>query len=202
VSRILSHKCLALLLALCIAVGSSAYAAVVKAPDYFVHAAMMRVFTTYLEWPDRSARKNNIAICVYGDSKIISDSDVAESYRKNPPSPDVTLSVQAIKDWHSAAKNCQILFIDASEEKKIPDIIAGLKGAPVLTISNAEGFVGEGGMIEFVSETLLDENGKVIILEDGSERKGVRYIISRTAINAAGINITNPDILATAKARK
>jgi hypothetical protein len=195
-----TYKCLAILLVLCVtAAGSNAYAEDNRPkPDYVVYAAFMGLFTAYLEWPD----SNKVSICVYGDSEIASDPDIANKMYAKAPKPGMTLSLHSVKDWHIAAKNCQILFIAASEEKKIPDIIAGLKSVPVLTVSEATGFADEGGMIELFAEPKLGDDGKVLLNEDGSEKKSVRYIIRGSAIKAAGINITNPEILAKAKDRK
>jgi|SRR5579862_8663311 len=49
-----------------------------------------------------------------------------------------------------------ILFISASERKKLPMILSGLHGASVLTVADTPGFLEAGGMIQF-----LNENGRV-----------------------------------------
>ena len=142
----------------------------------------MRLFTSFLQWPSNPPTIN---VCVYGESKIPGSALIQNLYSK-PPTGGLPLSLQTIKDWKSAAKNCQVLFIDASEEAKLDEITVALKAYPVVTISNVDKFTEKGGMIEFVSE---DTEGKSV----------VRYIVNRNHLKASGINITNPEILAKAK---
>ncbi|MDB6027738.1 MAG: YfiR family protein [Verrucomicrobiales bacterium] len=48
-------------------------------------------------------------------------------------------------------KNCQILFISTSEEARFLDILARLKGQPVLTVGESEGFARKGGAVRFLT---------------------------------------------------
>jgi len=45
--------------------------------------------------------------------------------------------------------SCQVLFIPSSHSDEVQSILEKLEGAPVLTISDVEGFLEKGGMIEF-----------------------------------------------------
>jgi len=65
-----------------------------------------------------------------------------------------------------------LLFICSSERKNIGSIIASLQGAPVLTVSDVDGFLEAGGMIN-----LVVRNNKV------------RWGINRTALNSAGLHL-------------
>jgi hypothetical protein len=47
---------------------------------------------------------------------------------------------------------CNILFISESEKKRMPAILAGLRGTSVLTVADMDNFIGSGGMIQFVVE--------------------------------------------------
>jgi TRAP-type mannitol/chloroaromatic compound transport system permease large subunit len=51
----------------------------------------------------------------------------------------------------NAALHCHIVFISKSEVAIYKDIVAALKGQPVLTVSDMENFAEQGGMIGFVS---------------------------------------------------
>ncbi len=42
---------------------------------------------------------------------------------------------------------CQVLFIDREEPSRVPNLLARLKDAPVLTVGETEEFVKQGGMI-------------------------------------------------------
>jgi hypothetical protein len=45
-----------------------------------------------------------------------------------------------------------ILFISASEKKRLPQILAGLRGSSVLTIAEMDRFIEAGGVIQFTFE--------------------------------------------------
>ena len=48
-------------------------------------------------------------------------------------------------------KDCHILFINHSRRSDLEELLADLKGRNILTVSDAEDFVEEGGMIRFVN---------------------------------------------------
>jgi hypothetical protein len=45
---------------------------------------------------------------------------------------------------------CHLAFLDADAATTPADFVAALKGAPVLTVGNARGFVAAGGMLGLV----------------------------------------------------
>jgi hypothetical protein len=45
---------------------------------------------------------------------------------------------------------CNVLFISASEKKRLSSILAALRGSSVLTVSDMDNFVESGGMVQFV----------------------------------------------------
>ena len=49
-------------------------------------------------------------------------------------------------------RGAHLLFISASERKRIPVILSSLHGSSVLTVSDAVGFLDAGGMIQFLKE--------------------------------------------------
>jgi YfiR/HmsC-like len=49
-------------------------------------------------------------------------------------------------------RGATILFISASEKKRLPQILASLHGTSVLTDADTDGFLTAGGMIQFLSE--------------------------------------------------
>ncbi len=69
---------------------------------------------------------------------------------------------------------CHILFISASEKKRLPSILAALSGSSVLTVADMENFTGSGGMIQFV-------------MEDGS----VRFAINVGATSRARLKVSS-----------
>ncbi len=47
---------------------------------------------------------------------------------------------------------CNLLFISASEKKRLPSILAALRGSSVLTVSDMDNFVDSGGMVQLVAD--------------------------------------------------
>ena len=58
------------------------------------------------------------------------------------------LEVRRVASVEEGARG-QILFISKSEERRLPAILAVLRGTPVLTVSDIRDFAERGGMIGF-----------------------------------------------------
>lgn len=50
------------------------------------------------------------------------------------------------------ARNCQLLFISTSEETRLEEVFAALKGRSILTVGESKDFALRGGMIQFITE--------------------------------------------------
>jgi hypothetical protein len=112
-----------------------------------VEASCLVNFSRFMEWPS-SAFQNSKAPFVIGivgrnpfglDLALVASRDSAEGraieVRKFGPGDDL----------HA----CQILFIGWPNQKLVMQILTSLNGSSVLTVSDADGFVNWGGMIEF-----------------------------------------------------
>ncbi|BFM14233.1 hypothetical protein R50073_04160 [Maricurvus nonylphenolicus] len=53
-------------------------------------------------------------------------------------------------DQLGGLRQCQIVFIDETHAHTIKEIIKPLDNLPILTVSDAEGFAAQGGMVGFV----------------------------------------------------
>ena len=69
---------------------------------------------------------------------------------------------------------CHILYIGQSETKRLDRLLEGLKGKPVLMVSDIAGSVAHGVMIEFVTE-----------------RNRVRLRVNPEAAKAAGLTLSS-----------
>jgi hypothetical protein len=122
----------------------------VKPSEYELKAAFLFNFAKFVEWPPDAFANTNAPIIigvlgenVFGNSleKIINDRKVNNrSFQfRNFESP-------------SEATNCQILFITASKKNDFAKIVTALHNASVLTVSETDGFLKAGGMINFLFE--------------------------------------------------
>ena len=69
------------------------------------------------------------------------------------------------------AVSSHVLFISASEEARLPAILAVLEETPVLTVSDLERFTERGGMIAL---RLVDRKVHFDINMDATERAGLK----------------------------
>jgi hypothetical protein len=117
--------------------------------EYEVKAAFLFNFAKFVEWPPESFREHDaLAICVFGEDPFggILESTVAGEKLGGRP-----LQVRQV-ERASELKSCQIVFISQSERERVPEILAGLRGANVLTVGENGRFAEQGGMVRFFLE--------------------------------------------------
>ena len=121
-----------------------------KPSEYEVKAAFLFNFAKFVEWPPDAFANANAPIVigilgenVFGDSleKIIHDRKVNNRGFQFRNFDSIT-----------EATNCQILFISPAKKNDFAKIIATLHDTSVLTVSQTDGFLKAGGMINFLFE--------------------------------------------------
>jgi hypothetical protein len=150
--------------------------------EYEVKAAFMYNFLKFIDWPEEKTAKtgNQITICILGQDPFGGAADILKG--KKVEERDVVLkrieSLQQLKDaadangQMDALKKCHLLFICKSEQKNTKEIIDLVKNSGVLTVADTQGFLDDGGIVNF-------------IIEDNK----VRFDINLTASEKAGIKI-------------
>jgi uncharacterized protein DUF4154 len=120
------------------------------ATEYQVKAAYLFNFLKFVEWPDDPAADPHAkwVIGFVGDTPI--GDELAQLIAgKNVLGRDLQLKkLQATDDLRA----CNVLFISESEKKRLPPILAELRGSSVLTVADMDNFIGSGGMIQFLVE--------------------------------------------------
>lgn len=118
-------------------------------------------FTNYIDWPESRSVSQ---VCIYGDGPV-------EAALRYIADQQKTITVKAVSDV-SQMGACHILFI--GDERTMADARAAAKSAepkPILTVSEHRGFVGQGGMIEFVYG---DDALKISIHKTRLEQAGLK----------------------------
>jgi hypothetical protein len=150
--------------------------------EYEVKAAFMYNFLKFVDWPEEKTAKtgNQITIGIIGQDPFGTAADILKG--KKVEERDVVLkrfdSLQQLKDAADAnaqmdiLKKCNLLFICQSERKNTKEIFDILKNNGVLTVSDTQGFLEDGGIVNFV-------------IEDNK----VRFDINLTASEKAGLKI-------------
>lgn len=138
--------------------------------EYQIKAGFLYKFLFFVEWPEEVTSQSEDAITIgiigqdpFGNSfeavegRIIQERKlVIQRFAKDTPSESL--------------KHCHILFISASFKEDIKKILQSMRDHPVLTVSEVEGFLELGGMLNF------------IVQEDR-----VRFEINRGVADAVGI---------------
>lgn len=122
--------------------------------EYQVKAAYLFNFLKFVEYPSESFADPlaPIVIGILGDDPFGSALPQVVTGKTVQGRDLVVRSYRAGEDLRGA----HILFISASEKKRLPVILTSLHGSSVLTVSDMEGFLDAGGMVQF-----LNENGRV-----------------------------------------
>ena len=112
-----------------------------------IEAAMLRNFARYVTWPSTAFPSDNSPwrLCVLGSDPFGSLLDRTVGGRIEQGR---SFSIVRATD-PAALASCHIVFIAATETPKRRAALAAWKGLPILTVSDAPGFLQEGGAIRF-----------------------------------------------------
>ena len=116
--------------------------------EYELKAGVLYHIIEYVQWPTTALSNNPTAIQI-GLLGEIPFADALEVLN-GKTIQGRELMVKHVSDAQAAA-SCQVLFISASEKTRISEIVAMLKDHPVLTVSEIEGFVEQGGMVNLIA---------------------------------------------------
>ncbi|MGN6646828.1 MAG: YfiR family protein [Cytophaga sp.] len=140
--------------------------------EYQIKAVFIFNFTQFVEWPANTfaTPQSPLIIGILGQDPFGSYLDQTIASEKVNGHPMIIKRFQRIED----IKECHLLFIHAAETVKMPQIISNLKGKSVLTVSDASGFIKQGGMIRFFT---VDNK--------------IQFQINPDAAKAAGLTISS-----------
>jgi hypothetical protein len=154
---------------------SFALAAAVQAAEpreFEIKAVFLFNFAEFVDWPVEAFREaqSPLVIGILGEDPFgayLDDAVRGEKVRNR------TLVVRRFSRVEDVSE-CQILFISGSEDTRLEQILASLKGRSILTVSDLDGFSRMGGMIRFVTE-----------------KSRIRLKINLEAAKAAGLTISS-----------
>ena len=119
-----------------------------KASESAVKATYLYNFSRFVQWPAdaASAKGSSFSICVLGEDPFGSVLDSTLSGESIGGKAVVARRVTKPQD----ALDCHVLYISASEEGRLKEILAGMDKSGTLTVSDIPQFSQRGGMIQFV----------------------------------------------------
>jgi hypothetical protein len=137
-------------------------------PEYPVKAAFLYHFVEFVEWPRASPLPpSKVTIGVLGRDPF---GDVLDKAILGKTVAGRTLVIRRFASIE-ALERCEILFIGSSEMARLPEILARLGTAPVLTVGEADRFARRGGMIGFFHE---DNRVRLEVNRPAAEQAGLR----------------------------
>lgn len=135
-------------------------------------AVFLLNFARFVEWPASAFERaqSPIVIGVLGDDPFgrVLDGVVEGEMAMNRP-----LTVQRFAHAEGVVA-CHILFVSLSDDRRYEQLLASLRGRPILTVGDSEGFATRGGMIRFVTE-----------------RNRIRLRVNVEAAKAAGLTLSS-----------
>jgi YfiR/HmsC-like len=149
------------------------------AGEYQVKAAFLFNFAKFVEWPSSNLPDPSapLRICILGRDPF---GEELRNITKEKTVSGRKLQIDQVVDLRQA-RTCQILFIASSEKAQLKETLEALQGANALTVSDTNGFLEQGGMINFVLE---------------NDR--VQFGVNRKAAEKAGLRISSK-LLSVAK---
>lgn len=116
--------------------------------EYQVKAAFLYNFAKYVEWP-ANAYAGDRSPFVIG---ILGPSPFGTALEQMVAGRAINQHPILVKPLTSAAEvaGCNILYVSAGEKSRYDEILASLRGAPVLTVGEGERFLEKGGVIAFI----------------------------------------------------
>jgi uncharacterized protein DUF4154 len=127
-------------------------------------------FTKFITWPNANKSNNSFSICAIGGEALYSSLDHLSKVKKIK---NKTILIQKNPSLDKL-NACSILFIGSSESNNLKSILDKIRGLPLLTIGDTEGYKKRG-----VAITLCEVNRKV------------RFKINRRAISNAGLTVSS-----------
>jgi len=136
--------------------------------EYQVKGAFLLNFTKFVDWPAQVFKgpDDPIAICVLGKNPFGPELDQAA---RGTVVANRTVSVREVADGQQASQ-CQIVFVGASERKRWRTLLEALRDKSVLTVGESEGFLTNGGVVNFKLE---GERVRIEISTEAADRAGL-----------------------------
>src|ERR1041385_8021065 len=127
--------------------GTPALGQAAKAPEYSLKAAYLFNFTQFIEWPSNrfASAEAPIVIGVLGEDPFGAVLDQAVKGKTLGARPFEIRRFKQVAD----VRGCHVLFVCASEAKRVAEILASSDKEGALTVSDLDRFAEQGGTINF-----------------------------------------------------
>jgi hypothetical protein len=161
-------KTVVLLSALVFVIGFNGRAQNSQPTEYQIKAAFIYNFARFVDWPTQAFAdaSSPMTIGVLGKNVFGDNLQEAINGKTIKGHPLQFKQFDSVSD----ATNCQVLFISTSEKSHFPKILSRLGGTSILTVSETDDFIGDGGMINL---TIMDQKVRFEINNDAAKKAGL-----------------------------
>lgn len=152
--------------------------------EYQLKAVFLLNFARYATWPEATLPAGEpIDICVLGRDPFGNHLSGLESRQAQGHAVRVRYPASA-----DEARACEVVFVAASEQRRLNVTLRELADAPVLTVSDIEGFVEAGGGIGFVTEDdrIRFDINRAVLKRDGLRLSAQLLKLARRLLGEEG----------------
>lgn len=141
--------------------------------EYKLKVALIYKLTKFIDWPDlkQEGSRHSFGICLLGEDRFGEALDALQARKVG----DLPIVVYRHTQSEAIDDHCQIAFISESKQAFLKSILQTLQGAPILTLSDIEGFATQGGIVQF---TYLN--------------KRIGFVINQESAKASHLTIASP----------
>jgi hypothetical protein len=138
--------------------------------EYQAKAVYLYNFISFFQWP--SVRDRGFVIGIVGDDQF--GAGFQEVENRPVKSTGMKLLIRRLGPYRPGMdlKDCNLLFIDSSEQKHARKIVGSVAGLPILTVSEIDGFIEGGGMINLI---MVQDKLRWEINREALDRSGLKY---------------------------
>lgn len=116
--------------------------------EYTIKGAFLYNFAQFVDWPATAFPSDHSPLIIGILGKNPFGSALESLNGQNVKNRQLVVrNLSSVEE----ARECQLLFIGASERGSLYRILAALQSTPVLTVSDIDGFAASGGMIYFLT---------------------------------------------------
>jgi hypothetical protein len=137
--------------------------------EYQVKGAFLYHFGKFVDWPESAFAKHqdSFLICVFGQDPF---GKALDHLLQGKSIKDRPIRLERITESETPTE-CNILYVSASEQDHVRDILRDLEAKSVLTVGEGPDFNKEGGVIRFL---VRDKKVRFEINTEAGEKAGLK----------------------------
>jgi YfiR/HmsC-like len=117
--------------------------------EYHLKAVLLYNLTQFVDWPVEAfaSPEAPFVVCVLGTDPFGKLLDEAVRGERSNRRPIVVRRISRVEE----AQDAQVLFFGETRRKEVGDALEHVRGRPVLTVGDFDGFLSAGGMVRMAS---------------------------------------------------